>query len=79
MSNFFRCYTPKQLHENFGIIFVHFEPFEDMEYVYEKENIDKQTMKEYIHSTIYQGYRYFFNNLENLKKFTEMAEKGELQ
>ena len=33
-------------------------------------------LKEYCHSTIYQGFRYFFNSLENLKKFCEMAEKG---
>lgn len=81
-QNFYGKYTPKEHNEKFGIVSVHFEPFEDMEYVwtqchrsYSLEEC-QDDLKEYCHSTIYQGYRYFFNSLENLKKFCEMAEKG---
>ena len=79
-NNFYNKYTPKEQNEKFGIRAVHFEPFEDIEYVYENENIDEvyDSLKEYVHSTIYQGYRYFFDSLDNLKKFCEMAEKGSL-
>ena len=75
---FYNKFTPKEQHEKFEIISVHFEPFEDMDYVWENENVEEayKSLEEYCHSTIYQGFRYFFNNLENLKKFSEMAEKG---
>ena len=80
--NFYNKFTPKEQNEKFGIIAVHFEPFEDMDYVWEQDHDTytieecQETLKEYCHSTIYQGFRYFFNSLENLKKFCEMAEKG---
>ena len=75
---FYNKFTPKEQHEKFGIISVHFEPFEDMEYIYENEIVEEAyaSLEEYVHSTIYQGFRYFFNSLENLKQFCEMAEKG---
>lgn len=77
-NNFYNKYTPKEQNEKFGITAVHFAPFEDMEYVWETENVDDtyDSLKEYVHSTIYQDFRYFFNSLDNLKKFCEMAEKG---
>lgn len=72
-KNFYNKYTLNELIEKFGIISVHFYPFEDMEYVYETEDVDEayDSLKEYVHSTIYQGYRCFFNSLDNLKKFTK--------
>lgn len=75
---FYNKYTPKEQNEKFGIVSVHFEPFEDMEYIYENENVEEayESLEEYVHSTIYQGFRYFFNSLENLKQFCELAEKG---
>ena len=75
---FYNKYTLNELREKFGIISVHFYPFEDMGYVYETEDVDEayDSLKEYVHSTIYQGFRYFFNSLDNLKKFCEMVEKG---
>ena len=77
-DKFYNKYTPKEQNEKFGIRSVHFEPFEDMEYVWENENIDEayESLEEYAHSTIYQGFRYFFTDLEKLKQFCEMAEKG---
>ena len=81
-QNFYGKYTPKELNEKFGIVSVNFEPFEDMDYVWEKYHHTytieecQDDLKEYYHSTIYQGFRYSFNSLENLKKFCEMAEKG---
>ncbi len=79
-DRFYNKFTPKELNDKFGIISVHFEPFEDMEYIYETENVEEAygSLKEYVHSTIYQGFRYFFDDLDNLKKFCEMAEKGVL-
>ena len=53
-----------------------------MDYVWEQNHDTytieecQETLKEYCHSTIYQGFRYFFDSLENLKKFCEMVEKG---
>ena len=53
-----------------------------MDYVWEQDHDTytieecQETLKEYCHSTIYQGFRYFFTDLESLKKFCEMAEKG---
>ena len=37
-DRFYNKYTPKEQNEKFGIRSVHFEPFEDMEYVWEDEN-----------------------------------------
>lgn len=80
---FYNKFTPKEQNEKFGIIAVHFEPFEDMDYVWEQDHDTytieecQETLKEYCHSTIYQGFRYFFNSLENLKKFCEITEKGD--
>lgn len=79
---FYNKFTPKEQFEKFGIRSVHFEPFEDMDYVWEQDHDTytieecQNTLKEYCHSTIYQGFRYFFTDLENLKKFCEMTEKG---
>lgn len=79
-KNFYNKYSPKVQYDKFGITAVHFEPFEDMEYIFENENIDEayDSLREYVHSTIYQGFRYFFENLDDLKSFCEKAEKGEL-
>lgn len=79
-NKFYNKFTPKEQNEKFGIVSVHFEPFEDMEYVYENENVDEvyESLEEYVHSTIYQGFRYFFKDLKSLKLFCAMAEKGVL-
>lgn len=77
-DRFYNKYTPKEQNEKFGIRSVHFEPFEYMEYIWENENIDEvyESLEEYVHSTVYQGFRYFFTDLKKLKQFCEMAEKG---
>lgn len=77
-DNFYNKFTPKEQYEKFGIGAVHLEPFEDMEYVWETENVNEvyKSLEEYVHSTIYQGYRYFFKDLTSLKQFCELAEKG---
>lgn len=84
-DNFYNKYTPDEQYEKFGIRSVYFIPFKDMDYVWEQDHdtytIDEcqETLKEYAHSTIYQGFRYFFKDLESLKNFCEMAEKGILK
>lgn len=81
-TNFYNKWTPKEQSEKFGIISVHFEPFEDMEYLWEDEyiTIEKLTknIKELAYSTVFQGYRYYFKDGEHLRKFCEMAEMGVL-
>ncbi len=58
-----------------------FDESGDESYVWEQDHDTytieecQETLKEYCHSTIYQGFRYFFTDLESLKKFCEMAEK----
>jgi len=81
MKTFYNKFIPKEQYERFGVVAVHFSPFEDMEYVWENENIEEayEDLKQYAHSTIYEGFRYFFKDLKYLKNFCELAENGILK
>ena len=68
---FFNKYTPQELFNKFGIISVHFYPYEDNSYLLDTENIEniKQSLKEYLYSTIFEDYRYFFKDEKSLEYF----------
>ena len=72
-EKFYNKYSPKELYEKFGIISVHFEPFDDMSYLWETDNIEllQQRVKELAYSTIFEDFRYCFKDYESLKKFVQ--------
>ena len=72
-EKFYNKYTPKELCEKFGIISVHFEPFDDMSYLWETENVEllQQRVKELAYSTIFEGFRYYFKDYKSLEKFVQ--------
>ena len=74
---FYNKFTPKEQNEKFGIIAVHFEPFEDMDYVWEQDHDTytieecQETLKEYWDSRRFLAACTF---LENGKSCEEVAE-----
>ena len=69
--SFYNKYAPKDLCEKFGIISVHFEPYDDMSYLWDTDSIKslQQSVKELAYSTIFEDFRYSFKDAESLKKF----------